>query len=386
MQHPGHTTIGNVPSLPPDTGDAPLPAGFPAALWKYASMRALREFSRDGGTDLAAGLTYFAVLSLFPGLLAMVSLLGIIGRAEETTEFLLKAVGTVADPGVVDTLAGPISQLSAATGAGFTFAVGLLGALWTASGYVGAFGRALNRVYQVPEGRPVWKLRPAMLLLTLVIVLLAVLAVAILVLSGPVARGLGNAVGLGPEALMAWNVAKWPLLVLVAVLMVAVLYYFTPNVRRRRFRFMSLGAFGALLLLGLATAGFSFYVANFANYNKTYGSIGGVIVLLLWIWIGNISLLLGAEFDAELERARELRAGIVAEDRLQLPPRDSEGALKKELARYDDIDRGRELRVRLGAGPEPVDAAGPRFPWALSAAALSTLGGYLLGRRHGSGS
>lgn len=376
-------TSSSIPDVPPDPGTDKLPTHFSPALWKYAALRSVREFSRDGGTDMAASLTYFAVLSLFPGLLALVSLLGIIGQADATTSFLLGAMETVAEPEVVATVRGPIEQLAGASGAGFAFAIGLLGALWTASGYVGAFGRALNRVYAMEEGRPIWKLRPAMLLVTLAIVLLAVVAVAILLLSGPVARGLGNAVGLGDESLQLWNIAKWPVLVLVAVLMVAVLYYFTPNVRRRRFRFMSLGAFGALLILALSTAGFFFYVSNFANYNRTYGSIGGVIVLLLWLWIGNISLLLGAEFDAELERARELQAGIPSEEKLSLPPRESAAIIKKELARYDDVDRGRALRVSLGGEPPTPEPNPVRFPWGLAASTLSTLGAYLLGRRHG---
>lgn len=383
MNRSSQKSTDTVQDAPTEPGPDKLPTRFSPALWKYASLRTFREFSRDGGTDMAASLTYFAVLSLFPGLLALVSLLGIIGQAQATTDFLLRAMETVADPGVVDTVRGPVEQLANASGAGLAFIVGLLGALWTASGYVGAFGRALNRVYDMDEGRPLWKLRPMMLAVTLVIVLLAAVAVAILLLSGPVARGLGNAVGLGDEALLVWNVAKWPVLVLVAVLMVAVLYYFTPNVRRRRFRFLSLGAFGALLVLALATAGFFFYVSNFANYNRIYGSIGGVIVLLLWLWIGNISLLLGAEFDAELERARELQAGIPAEERLSLPPRESAAIIKKELALYDDVDRGRALRVSLG-GETPVAQHAPaRFPWTPVATTLGFLGAYLLGRRHG---
>ncbi|GAA4377219.1 YihY/virulence factor BrkB family protein [Paeniglutamicibacter cryotolerans] len=375
-------TADSIHGVPPDSVQDTKPTRFSPALWKYAALRTFREFSRDGGTDLAASLTYFAVLALFPGLLALVSLLGIIGQAQATTDFLLQTMDSVASPEVVAAVRGPIEQLAGASGAGFAFVAGLLGALWSASGYVGAFGRALNRVYAMDEGRPLWKLRPAMLLLTLVIVLLAVISITILLLSGPVARGIGNAVGLGDETLMLWNIAKWPVLALVAVLMVAVLYYFTPNVRRRKFRFMSLGAFGALIILAVATVGFFFYVSNFSNYNRTYGSIGGVIVLLLWLWIGNISLLLGAEFDAELERARELQAGIPAEEKVLLPPRESTAIIKKELARYDDVDRGRALRVSLAGATETQKLEPAHFPWRLAVTALGTLGAYLLGRRH----
>jgi membrane protein len=335
------------PDTPPDI-DKPT--------WKYVAGRAGREFSRDECTDLAAALTYYAVLSLFPGLLALVSLLGIVGQAQATTDFMIDTIESFSSGGVSDTIRQPIEQLATSGGAGLAFFVGIAGALWSASGYVGAFGRAMNRIYEVDEGRPVWKLRPQMLLVTLAIVLLAVLGVAILVLSGPVAEAVGNAIGLGPTTVAVWDIAKWPVLVVIAVATIAVLYYFTPNVRQPKFRWISLGAFGALLVLAIATVGFFFYVSNFGNYNKTYGSIGGVIVLLLWIWIGNISLLLGAEFDAELERGRQLQGGIAAEESVQLPPRATDASEKKRDALQEDISEGRKLRLgEDGAAKDDLD-------------------------------
>jgi membrane protein len=329
--------------------DSPTEVRKPA--WKYVFKRTIREFSRDQCTDLAAALTYFGVLSLFPALLAMVSLLGVVGQAEQTTQTLMKIVEGVASPSVANTVRQPIQQLASAPAAGFALIVGLAGAIWSASGYVGAFGRAMNRIYEVDEGRPFWKLRPITLLITVVMLLLAVVAAILLIISGPLAGTIGNAVGLGGPAVTAWNIAKWPVLVAFAVVMIAVLYYSTPNVKQPKFRWMSMGSLIALVVLALATLGFFFYVSNFANYNKTYGAIGGVIVLLLWIWIANISLLFGAEFDAELERGRQLQAGIEAEDAIQLPPRDTTASDKKLDKEREDIHRGRALREDNSSTP-----------------------------------
>jgi len=320
--------------------------------WKYILKRTVREFSKDKCTDLAAALTYFGVLSLFPALLAMVSLLGVIGQAEQTTQTLLQVVEGVASPEVVQTLRQPIQQLASAPAAGFALIAGLAGALWSASGYVGAFSRAMNRIYEVEEGRPFYKLRPVMLVITLIMLLLAVVMAVLLVVSGPVAQAIGDAVGLGETVVTVWNIAKWPVLVIFAILIIAVLYYATPNVKQPKFRWMSVGALIALLVLALASLGFFFYVSNFGNYNKTYGAIGGMIVLLLWIWIANISLLFGAEFDAEMERGRQLQGGIEAEDTIQLPPRDTKASDKKLEKEKEDNNDGRELRERHGRSPD----------------------------------
>ncbi|MFB0834542.1 YihY/virulence factor BrkB family protein [Arthrobacter halodurans] len=337
--------------------DSPTDVGKPA--WGYALKRTLREFSRDECTDLAAALTYYGVLSIFPALLALVSLLGVVGQAEQTTQTLLSVIEGVADPSVVETLRQPIEQLTSAPAAGLALIAGLAGAIWSASGYVGAFGRAMNRIYEIDEGRPFWKLRPVMLLTTLVMLLLTVVMGILLVVSGPLARTIGDVVGLGEAAVAIWNIAKWPLLVAFAVLLIAVLYYATPNVKQPKFKWMSIGSLIALLVLALASLGFFFYVSNFGNYNKTYGAIGGVIVLLLWIWIANLSLLFGAEFDAELERGRQLQGGIEAEDSIQLPPRDTAASEKKLEKRRQDIDRGRELREEA-ADTEDGDGAADR--------------------------
>lgn len=329
---------------PDDKRKPTAPPQLSGRAWKYIFKRTLAEFSKDKCTDLAAALTYHTVLSIFPALLALVSLLGVVGQADATVKTIMQMIEGVASPQVAETLRQPIQQLANTPSAGLALIVGLVGALWSASGYVGAFGRAMNRIYEVDEGRPFYKLRPLMLLVTFVMLLLAVAMAILLVVSGPVARTIGDVVGLGDTAVLVWNIAKWPVLVLFAVVLIALLYYGTPNVKQPKFRWLSLGSFLALVILAVATLGFFFYVSNFGNYNKTYGAIGGVIVLLLWIWIANLSLLLGAEFDAEMERGRELQGGLPAAESVQLPPRDTAASDKRGLKEERVIEQGRALR------------------------------------------
>ncbi len=345
---------GRTAPEPDDKRKPDAPTQLRAAAWKYVIKRSFRELIRKKCIDLAAGLTFFAMFSLFPALLALVSLLGVLGQAKTTTQSMMRVIEEVASAQVADTLRQPIEQLANSPSAGLALLLGLLGALWTASAYVGAFGRAMNEIYDVQEGRPYYKFKPLMLLLTLVLLLMVVAMAILLVVSGPVARAIGDAVSLGSSALMAWEMAKWPLLVLFAVVLVAVLYYGTPNVRQPKFRWLSPGAVIALAILALATLGFFFYVSNFGNYNKTYGAIGGVVVLLLWLFIANLSLLFGAVLDAELERARELQGGIRAEASVQLPPRDTGASDKMQEQRNQDIKAGRDLRRDSGNdGSEP---------------------------------
>ena len=329
---------------PDDASKPDNPTEVSKPSWKYILKKTVREFSKDQCTDLAAALTYYTVLAIFPALLAMVSILGLVGQAESTTAVLLDFVKQFAPPEAADQLSGPIEQLTSSSGAGLALIVGILGALWSASGFVGAFGRAMNRIYEVDEGRPIWKLRPIQLLVTLVMILLAASLLLMLVVSGPIAEAIGNVIGLGGQALTIWNIAKWPVMVIFAVLIIAILYYATPNVKQPKFRWMSMGSLIALVVLAVVTFGFSFYVSNFGNYNATYGAIGGVIVLLLWIWLANLSLLFGAEFDAEVERGRELQAGIQAEESVQLPPRDTRQTDKRLEQEEKDIAEGRKLR------------------------------------------
>jgi membrane protein len=317
--------------------------------WGYVLGKTLREFTRDQCTDLAAGLTYYAVLAIFPALLAIVSLLGVVGQAESTANTLLDLVAQVGSPQVAELLEGPVMQLTGSPAAGVALIVGVLGALWSASGYVGGFGRAMNRIYGIDEGRPIWKLRPTMLGVTAFTVVLIVVAALILVISGPVAQTAGDLIGLGSTAVFVWNIAKWPVLAVIAVVIVAVLYYWAPNIQQPKFKWMSLGSLVALVIWLIASVGFGFYVGNFSNYNATYGSLGAVIVFLLWLWITNNALLFGAEFDAELERGRELQAGMKAESEILLPPRDTAQTEKKAAALAKDELEGMRLRQAAAA-------------------------------------
>ncbi|MGV0873729.1 YihY/virulence factor BrkB family protein [Mycolicibacterium sp. XJ879] len=314
----------------------------------YAMRKALREFMQDQCTDLAAALTYYATLSVFPALVVMVSLLGVFGQGQRTVDALLEIVGEVAPASAVDTLRPTIEQLVNAPTAGVALVLGVVGALWSASGYVGALGRAMNRIYEIDEGRPVWKLRPVQLMLTLAGLMMAGAVLVMLAVSGPVAEWFGDLIGLGDAAVTVWSIAKWPLILLFVVLAVAILYYVTPNVEQPKFRWISAGAAIAILVWLVASLLFGLYVANFGSYNRTYGALGGVIVFLLWLWITNLALLFGAEVDAELERSRQLQAGLPAEEELQLPPKDDRNLRKSAAAEKKDVKRARRLRLSRG--------------------------------------
>jgi membrane protein len=335
--------------IPGEGRDPESPLELTKRSWFYVARKTLREFSKDECTDLAAALTYYAVLAMFPAAIALLSLVSLVGQGRESVDALLKILSDVGAGSVARTLEPTLVELSSTSGGGLALVLGLAGALWSASGYVGAFGRAMNRMYEVGEGRPVWKLRPVMLLVTLVLVLLAAVTLVGLVVSGPVAQAVGDQLGLGSAAVTAWNIAKWPVLLVIVALIVAILYWATPNVRHPRFRWISVGAAVAIVAWVLLSAAFGLYVANFSSYDKTYGSLAGVIVFLLWLWITNLALLFGAELDAELERGRELQAGIAAEETIQLPPRDSRQIRKAERKRRKDVEKGREIRLKNGA-------------------------------------
>lgn len=290
---------------------------------KGALVRTVKEFREDNMTDWAAALTYYAVLALFPGLMVLVSLLGLFGQDPETFNALLGIVSQLGPESAVATFRGPLEGVirEKAT-AGALLGVGVLVALWSASGYIGAFVRASNAIYETEEGRPFWALRPLQLAITLAMVLLLALLAVAMVITGPVAEAVGNVLGAGDVAVTVWSVVKWPVAVLVVTGMFGVLYYAAPNVRHPRVRWVTPGSLLAVVLWILASGAFGLYVASFGSYNKTYGSIGGMIVFLLWLWISNNALLLGAEFDAELERSRQIRGGMPKEREPFLPPRD----------------------------------------------------------------
>jgi membrane protein len=285
--------------------------------------RTFTEFQEDELTDRAAALTYYGVLSIFPALIALVSIVGLVGDPATVTKALTDVVSSVGPASAVETFKGPIEGITKSSGAaGLLFIVGLAAALWTASGYVGAFMRASNVIYEVEEGRSFVKLRPLQLLVTLVLVLLLAIVLMALVLTGPLAEAVGSAVGLSTAAVTAWDIAKWPVLLAVVVMMITLLYYASPNAKLAGIKSIVPGAVLAIVVWLIASAGFAFYVANFASYNKTYGALGGAVIFLIWLWLSNVAILLGAELNAERERSRQLQHGAPgAERELQLDER-----------------------------------------------------------------
>jgi membrane protein len=331
----------------PDPDDERKPDSLTAiepGTWKYVARRTWREFTEDECPDLAAGLTYYAVLSIFPAALALTALLGLVGEADTSVKTVVDVLDPLVSKDTLGTVQPVLEKLAHSQSAGVTLVLGLLVALWTASGYVGAFARAMNRIYEIPEGRPFLKLRPTMMLITLVAVVLVACVLLMLVVSGPLADSIGDVMGLGSQALLVWRILKWPLIGLLAVVIVALLYYATPNVQQPRFRWLSVGAGVAILIAVAASVFFSIYVANFGSYNKVYGSLAGVVVTLIFLWLTNIALLLGAEVNAELERGRQLQAGFNSEHGLQLPARDRTNIDKAEDQAAEDAAEGRKIR------------------------------------------
>jgi len=297
---------------------APADTGLVATLKRTAS-----EFMEDNLTDWAAALTYYGLLSLFPALIAVVSVIGLVGDPQSTTASLTEIVTEIGPGSAAETFSGPIESIASnQSAAGLAFVLGLAVALWSASGYVGAFIRASNVIYETSEGRPFWRLRPLQLLVTLIVVVaLALLALA-LVLTGPVVEAVAGPLGIGATAVDVWGIAKWPVMAVVFILMVDLLYYAAPNAKLRGFRWVTPGAVVAIVAWGVASAGFAFYVANFGSYDKTYGTLGGLVALLIWFWISNLAILFGHQLNAERERSQEIDEGVPrAEREIQLEPR-----------------------------------------------------------------
>jgi membrane protein len=290
------------------------------AAWGGALKRAVGTFRENNLTDWAAALTYYAVLSIFPALVVLVSILGLVG--DSATQSVLDNLNELGSGPATDIVSGAIREIASSEGtAGIALVSGLAAAVWSASGYIGAFSRASNVIYEVEEGRPFWKLRPLQLALSLFLILLVTVSAIAVVVTGPLAERVGELFGLEGTVLTVWDLAKWPVIILLVVTVLAVLYYVAPNVRQPGFRWITPGGLFGVLLWIVASAGFALYVANFGSYNKTYGSLAGVIVFLVWLWISNLAVLLGAALNAELERARELEGGVPPERTIAIEPR-----------------------------------------------------------------
>jgi membrane protein len=279
--------------------------------WVDALKRTGKAFKEDKLGVWAAALTYFGVLSIFPALLVLVSVLGLIGGS--VTDTLINNLKEVAPGPAQKIFTNAIGNLQGAGSAsGVAFVIGLGAAIWSASGYVSGFMSAANAIYDVEEGRPVTKTLPTRVGLTTVLMVLAAMIGFAVTLTGGLAQQAGKLLGVGGTAVDVWNLAKWPVLLLLVSLLLAVLYWGAPNVKVP-FRIVSPGSLLAVVGWVVASVAFAFYVANFSSYNKTYGALAGPIVFLLWLWISNICVLMGAELNAELERSRKLQAGEVAD-------------------------------------------------------------------------
>lgn len=299
--------------------EAPKPGVWPTL------KRTGKEFMDDNLTDWAAALTYYSLLSMFPALIAMVSLIGLFGDPITTTNELTDIIRELGPSSAAETFEGPIRAIASGQGsAGLLFILSLAAALWSASGYVGAFMRASNEIYETEEGRPFWKLRPLQIAVTLIlIVMMAALAVG-LVMTGPIVSAVAEPLGIGGTAVTLWNIAKWPVMAALFMTMVSFLYYASPNVKLRGFQWVTPGGIVAIIAWAVASAGFAFYVSNFGSYNETYGTLGGFVILLVWLWISNVAILFGHELNAEIERGTEIEEGRPgADEQIQLEPREA---------------------------------------------------------------
>ncbi|MBQ0903872.1 YihY/virulence factor BrkB family protein [Micromonospora sp. U21] len=312
----------------PDEGPD-SPTDLPGSGWKAALRRTVTEFQDDSLTDWAAALTYYGVLSIFPGLLVLISILGLLG--ESATKGVEDTVKQAVPEGNIQTIiTDAINQAGDNGGlASIAAIIGLLAAFWSASGYIAAFMRTSNTIYDVPEGRPIWKTLPIRVGVTAVIGVLLLACAVIVVFTGRLAELVGNAIGVGDAAVTVWNIAKWPVLLILVSLMFAILYWASPNARHGGFRWVSPGGVLAVVIWLVVSGLFAFYVSNFGSYNKTYGALAGVIIFLIWLWLSNIAILLGAEFDAELERSRAISAGHSADEEPYVELRDDRKLRKK---------------------------------------------------------
>ncbi|PWR07059.1 ribonuclease [Micromonospora acroterricola] len=292
--------------------------------WRGVVFRSARNFVTDNCSDWAAALTYYGVLALFPSTIMVVALVGLVSNGEQTVDTVVElanqmgAGSVVANDSMIKVIRAVVDQESSPKA---LLSFGLLGALWSASGFIGAFTRASNAIYGVQEGRPVWKLRPLQIGLAAVsMVLLAVVATGLIV-SGPVTDAVGDLINAGGLARTVWSVAKWPVLALIMMVLLSLLFWIAPNVRQPRFRWLTPGGAVALVSWVLASFGFGLYVANFGSYDATYGSLGAVIAFLVWLYLSNSALMLGVQINAEVQRGRQLQAGDPDPEEPVLPPR-----------------------------------------------------------------
>ncbi|MGW0435598.1 YihY/virulence factor BrkB family protein [Micromonospora sp. NPDC003197] len=296
------------------------------STWRGVLVRSVKSFSDDNCADWAAALTYYGVLALFPSAIVIVALVGLVSNGEQTIDTIVDlgrdvgAGSVVASEGFTSAIKEVVTQQSSAK---VLLSFGLIGALWSASGFVGAFTRASNAIYGIKEGRPFYKLRPLQLGMTAVGLILMAVVATLLIVSGPVTDAVGDALSLGDAPRTAWTIAKWPLLVAIMMLLLSLLFWIAPNVRQPRFRWLTIGGLVALISWGVVSYGFGLYVANFASYDVTYGSLAAIIVFLVWLYLSCCALLLGVEINAELQRGRAIQAGVEDPEEPVLQPKEA---------------------------------------------------------------
>lgn len=354
---PGTPTPAIVPAAGTDMSPYSV-ARPPKSSWFHILRTAFREFLADESIDLAAGLTFRGLLSVFPALVALVSILSLLGQGGSIITSVLDEAEKAAPTDTLSSARPFLESMLDTPAPGWGLVLGLAIALWSASGYVKAFSRAMNTVVGVPEGRGFFVFNLVMYLLTALILVLGALVLLVFVISGPIAQAVGGLLGMGGVALMVWNVVRWFVLAFSVLLLVALLYHATPNVKGLRFRWLSVGALVAILVSILATLGFLFYISQFGTYNATYGALTGVIIVMLWVFIMNATLLFGAQLDSEIERMRQLREGLPAEEELQLPVRGTKASDKQARKYADDVQRGRAIRLSAAASRPEAGRAG----------------------------
>lgn len=332
-----------------DTGDASeqaSPRDLDRRSWRFVVRSVARKFAADGAGDIAAALTFHALLALIPGLLVAVSVISLLGTGSEVIDFALEVTRAVSSEETARTVADLIEELGDSSIAGIALVLGLWLTIWAIARYLAALGRGMNRIYEVEEGRSLWTLKSMQIVVALVLLAATTVAFLVLLSTAPVARAVGKALSLGDSVLVVWSVVRWPILVVIVIACVAFVYDRAPNVKHPRFRWLSLGALVAIALFAAASVVFGLYVTTIVDYQRVYGSLAGAMVLFLWVWIANLALVLGVEFDASVERARELSDGQSAETRAQLPLRDRSKIVNKQARRSAEIAEARRLRSR----------------------------------------
>jgi membrane protein len=336
------------------------------STWRGVLARAGKGFMEDNCSDLAASLTYYAVLAIFPAAIVVVALVNLVSQGDQTVQTIVDLLddlgaGSVIDPDTEKLINDVVNKQGSA---GLLLSFGLIGAIWSASGYIGGYTRAANAIYGVEEGRPIWKLRPLQLLMTAIALLLMAIVVVLLIVSGPVTDAVGNALNLGDSVRIVWSIVKWPALLLIAMLLLAMLGWIAPNVRQPRFRWLTVGGFVTLLVIAIASFGFGLYVAKFSSYDATYGALGGVIAFLVWMYLVNSAVMFGVEINAELQRGRAIQAGEPSDDPV-LPPREAkdgdDAGEKAQKVAEKGSDNGAEPAASDAEPAEPKPApAAPR--------------------------